>query len=50
MGILNIIKNVRDRVAEGVFNTAVTKTNLEFECLFLILYEPDFIKELLEEE
>jgi hypothetical protein len=47
---MNIIKNVRDRFAEGVFNSAITKTNIEFECLFLFLYEPDFIEELLEEE
>lgn len=47
---MNIIKKVADRCAEGVFNSAISKTNSDFDCLFLVLYEPEFIDELLEEE
>jgi len=47
---MSIIKRVTDRCAEGVFNSAVTRTNSELECWFLIYYEPEFIDELLEEE
>jgi len=47
---MSIIKKLTDRCAEGVFNTALTKTDSKFDCLFVFWYEPEFIDELLEEE
>ena len=47
---MSIIKKVTGRCAERVFNSATTKIDSGNVCMFLILYEPEFIDELLERE
>lgn len=50
--ITELIQKVSDKLFGGAYNLALGTVNdvVEYRCLFLIWYEPEYIEEMIEKE